>query len=344
VPFGTIKLHPAKWDVWAKADVVELREAIALSLNIDPHALFEAWRNTRQSFDFLAPDEKALVWERVKLSTSHLGGKLKAAGEMFQGSKALETKVHLVGFAEFAAWIGWDLAPRFPGRKERDEVGALILNATRLRPEWNFYADIPHPLLWALVAMACDIDPRNIDVLNPAERIAPDLVQFWKRFTIAQAQVEAGKLAVVEMGEKLSGDFNFAVSVSWDVFSRWTTTLSCPWELPKEFTGAKKSDPADASLPVVVVKQPQESQPKSGTAGETEDRPEQAAPLAENARETLLTIIAGAIGDALENQSTAAKAIERRLEKWGIDSPKHRQILNWLNEAKQAMDKRKAED
>lgn len=305
MPFGTIKLHPTKWDVWARADVVELREAVALSLNIDPCALYTAWQQTRESFDFLAPNEKVLVWERIKLSESHLGGKLQAVGEILLGSKALETKVRLVSFAEFAAWIGWDLPPRFPGRKERDEVGALILNTTRLRPEWNFYADIPHPLLWALVAMACDIDPRNIDVLNPAERTAPDLVQFWKRFTIAQAQVEAGKLAVVEIGEKLPGDFNFATSVSWEVFSRWTTTLSCPWELPKGFPSPESTDTL---------------RPKEGAVENRASEANDKSPSPQQKRKlnNLLVIVAALAKEAEypidENPAAAAAAIAKRIE------------------------------
>ena len=220
-------------------------------------------------------------------------------------------------------------------------AGPLVPNTTRKKPEWDLWGSIPDAFLWAAVALSCDIHPDTIDVMNLG---TSDLAQFTKRFIIAVANVRSGTLATVEKEIPTARLPDTAIVVNLTKFCRWAQGLSYPWELPSEFPRSKNADPPKTAQSVVVSNLVQPSQPESASTNETTAQPKQTTDLAENTRETLLTIIAGAIGENIENQSTAAKTIERRLEKWGIDSPKHRQILNWLNEAKRVLDGRKEKD
>lgn len=85
-------------------------------------------------------------------------------------------------------------------------------------------------------------------------------------------------------------------------------------------------------------------EPNAQADDSTDDQAQGDDGLGKSARVSLLLIVAGALGDTLENQATASAMIERRLQNWGIDRPKKRMILNWLNEAKRLLDERKPKE
>jgi hypothetical protein len=116
------------------------------------------------------------------------------------------------------------------------------------------------------------------------------------------------------------------------------------WDVPAEFPGfivAKAADRMNKAKSSLLTRTPSEIEQKE--TPEQKDDPG-APELGKSARETLLMIVAGAVGDGLEKQATTAATIERRLQNLGIDRPKKRQILNWLNEAKQLLEERKAQE
>jgi hypothetical protein len=116
--------------------------------------------------------------------------------------------------------------------------GPLIPNTTRRKPEWDMWVSVPHANLWAAVALSCDFHPDAIHFFD--ERDAPDLQQYWKRYTIALANVQARILRLVDQGPKQGGmlgalhEFTFVINLA--EFVAWAQGLPVPWELPAEFT------------------------------------------------------------------------------------------------------------
>jgi hypothetical protein len=222
----------------------------------------------------------------------------------------------------------------------------LIPNETRKKPEWDLWGSVPTAYLWAAVALSCDIHPNTVDLMDLS---ASDLAQFTKRFTIALVNARSGTLKVVEHETPTARVPDYAIEVNLLKFASWAQALRYPWELPEEFPFAPKAEHPPLVEAEPATNQAHTTQSESTPPGKSkaqsermDSQVENESELRESARTTLLMIIAGAIGDGIENHSTAAKTIERRLEKWGIESPKHRQILNWLIEAKRVLDERKA--
>ena len=107
----SIKDWPVDWDVWGKADVVELHQAISLSLDVDPDELFAAWKVSGRNLDFLASDERRLFKERIKLCKSHLGRALVVAVAI---SASARTRTHPFQRQADQAHRWRDLACRYP--------------------------------------------------------------------------------------------------------------------------------------------------------------------------------------------------------------------------------------
>jgi hypothetical protein len=361
------------WSIWSKADAVELQDAVALSIDIGPGGERHQHAKMGKALYCPARPNRDDYHERLTLSLSHIGRDLPLAGPPLPPEMPQETsKVRLSDFAAFASRMGWELADNFPWKEMtyvddkgnkvtlvnvdgkqmvRTPAGGYISQeqwhamthpprepAPPMPPwldtspdvDWKLWAPMAFVELPCAVALSCDIDPSSTPCDDP---------EFLRRLAIAINHWDAGTIPrVAGPGSNVPGYLLRYVRLP--DFAKLADSLG--WPLPAAFPRSKNGDPPKTAQPVMDVKPAQPSEPASGNDITTP--PEKTVDLTENARETLLTIIAGAIGDNLENPSTAAKTIERRLEKWGIDSPKHRQILNWLNEAKQALDKRKAKD
>jgi hypothetical protein len=110
-----LPLNKPDWDIWEKADVVELHDALALSLDMDPRELWAAWKNDHRQVSALQGDQRRNLSNRIKLSETHLGRALEVVGSVdLDKYPSVAHRVSLTKFAEFAKQMDWTLPPRFP--------------------------------------------------------------------------------------------------------------------------------------------------------------------------------------------------------------------------------------
>jgi hypothetical protein len=213
-----------------------------------------------------------------------------------------------------------------------------LVQTSKPKPNWEYWINIPEAAIINAVYLSCDIEPRAIKPGELGERPSSELHQFWQRLLIASANAVSGALRRVRgnPGTRLLPECIFD-DVNLVEFSSWVNGLPNPWELSPKFPRVANR----IEVPSTQAKQPAQK----ATPSEQEDVSEGGdQELGKPARGTLLMIIAGALGDNLGNPATAAAMVERRLQSWGIDRPKKRMILNWLNEAKRLLEERKAKD
>ncbi len=130
----------------------------------------------------------------------------------------------------------------------RVSVGPLLPNTTRPKPDWESWGNIRVDHVAFAVALSCDIDPGEIDFYNEAQ--APDLVQFYKRLLIAEANL-GGSLKATKQPYNGIQD---AWKIDLEVFSAWAERLRPPWELPAEFPRPESDDrkPAAKDKPLAT--------------------------------------------------------------------------------------------
>jgi len=182
-------------------------------------------------------------------------------------------------------------------------------------PDWQYWRQIPHVVLWKAVALSCNIEPRrerladteywiNCARWGHAEKVGR-YRGFHDRLEIATARISELVVASVNMGEAN------AAQIKLPEFAAWA--LSMQWEIPQELaniaeTGAK----------------PSKSAAKSETLGATE-------------RGTVQKIIAGFLAqgyshDKILKPYAIAKEIQMALQSAGHDLSDDT-IVNWIKEA-----------
>jgi hypothetical protein len=111
-------------------------------------------------------------------------------------------------------------------------VADLLPNTTRAKPDWEYWSSLDRVSVGAAVALACDVDPREIDFMN--DQNAPDLAQARKRAEIADTCAGKSLRAHRRTHEGL-----YDPIMTWEVtlpdFAAWALGMSRPWTLPEEF-------------------------------------------------------------------------------------------------------------
>ncbi len=70
-------------------------------------------------------------------------------------------------------------------------------NKIRTKPDWVTSLNAGRAYIWAAVALSCDIRPDAIKMNDKSDADAPDLAQFWKRYTVALTNIRALRLPIV---------------------------------------------------------------------------------------------------------------------------------------------------
>lgn len=182
-------------------------------------------------------------------------------------------------------------------------------------PDWNYWRQMPHELLWKAVALSCNIDPRrerlpdcnycvNRARWGDAQR-DDKFREFHDRLEIATARIRELSDASLSMSDANE------VRIELPRFAAWA--LSMQWEIPQQLadiaeTGAKSSKPVA----------------KSETLGATE-------------RGTVQKIIAAFLAQGYSQEKIAkpygiAKEIQTALQSAGHDLSDDT-IVNWIKEA-----------
>jgi len=195
------------------------------------------------------------------------------------------------------------------GAKRKVGIGADAL------PDWNYWRQMPHEVLWKAVALSCNVEPRR-------ERLADSdywmnrarwgdakqddrYREFHDRLEIATARISELAVDPLNMGES-----NVA-RIKLPEFAAWA--LSRQWKIPEQFanmanTATKASKPAA----------------KSESLGTTE-------------RGTVQKIIAGFLAQGFSRATIAkpyaiAKEIQVALESAGLNLSDDT-IVHWIKEA-----------
>lgn len=104
----------AEWDVWRHARIVQVWEAAALSVNIDPRKLT---RGSKRAFDALPVAQE--ISDRTALARTRAGG---LSLEQTDSSSPNRSTVGLAVFGSWAAAQGWKLPVEFPRLQDTSAV------------------------------------------------------------------------------------------------------------------------------------------------------------------------------------------------------------------------------
>jgi hypothetical protein len=182
-------------------------------------------------------------------------------------------------------------------------------------PDWHYWRQMPHEVLWKAVALSCNVEPRREQLvdsnfwLNRARWSDAEqderYREFHDRLEIATARISELAVAPLNMGEAN------VTRIKLPEFAAWA--LSMQWKIPQQLasmaeTGTKAS----------------KSAAKSESLGATE-------------RGTVQKIIAGFLAqgythDKILKPYAIAKEIQAALQSAGLDLSDDT-IVNWIKEA-----------
>ena len=190
-----------------------------------------------------------------------------------------------------------------------------VRTGTDASPDWRYWRQMPHEVLWKAVALSCNIEPRR-------ERLADSnywinrarwggtgeddsYSEFHDRLEIATARISELEVASLNMGEANE------TRIKLPEFAAWA--LSMEWEIPQQLANMAKSA-TKARNPAA----------KSESLGTTE-------------RGTVQKIIAGFLAQGFSRETIArpyavAKEIQTALQSAGHDLSDDT-IVNWIKEA-----------
>ena len=196
------------------------------------------------------------------------------------------------------------------GRAEKKaRIGADI------SPDWHYWRQMPHEVLWKAVALSCDVEPRRerlgdsdywINRARWGDAEQDDRYrEFHDRLEIATARISELEVDPLNMGQS-----NVA-RIKLPEFAAWA--LSMQWEIPEEFANMANTA-TKARNPTV----------KSESLGVTE-------------RGTVQKLIAGFLAqgysrDKISKPYAIAKEIQTALQSAGVNLSDDT-IVNWIKEA-----------
>lgn len=195
------------------------------------------------------------------------------------------------------------------GSKKKARTGADT------SPDWHYWRQMPHELLWKAVALSCNVEPRR-------ERLADSNYwinrarwgnaqqddryrEFHDRLEIATARISEFNDASLNMGEANKARIKLPEFAAW--------ALLMQWKIPQQLANMAKTA-TKASKPAA----------KSETLGATE-------------RGTVQKLIAGFLAqgysrDKISKPYAIAKEIQTALQSAGLNLSDDT-IVNWIKEA-----------
>lgn len=320
-------VDPIDWEKWGRLDSAQVWETILVALGRSP----EGWdfENLEDTFDDTYRSFLAVV-------RSCLGGSLPIhrhpdPDSLVPLSSQERTVVLLPKFREWAEGKGYALPNRFPRAKASADSPTPTAPTTApppAGPDWQHWGQRISVHLAEAVLLSLDVEPLGIDYETYRNE------EYTKRKLVADDHWIRGKLPRAEgdQGNPPSNHFRY---VNLAEFAKWAERLSPPWNLPVGFPKLSQEKQVESAETAPGITTSQQHEPSNSSV---EDKPE----LTKGARESLLTILAAAIGDEkLTKPSSEAGKIERKLGLLGIDKPKKRMIENYLKDAKTLLDNRR---
>lgn len=195
------------------------------------------------------------------------------------------------------------------GAKGKVRIGADV------SPDWRYWRQMPHEMLWKAVALSCNIEPRRERLADSAYWVNrarwggtgedDRYREFRDRLEIATARIS--ELDVVSLNE---GEAN-AVRIKLPEFAAWA--LSMEWKIPQPLASMAK------------------------TTGKVSKPAAKSESLATTERGTVQKIIAGFLAqgyshDKISKPYAIAKEIQTALQSAGLNLSDDT-IVNWIKEA-----------
>jgi hypothetical protein len=310
-------IPPIDWELWSRMPEAYLWEVAAVSLDMTPGTSPGDMTGRARGDEYT---------RRLRLSEAHLGGELPVVswpGKVDNRDPAYAV-VRLKEFAAFARRNGFDLPSRFPV----DPVN------------WDKWGRVDIAEVWQAVAIATGHPPDDVKFQTAEASFGKD---FNEMLAVAMTCLRSS-LPVHERSEvhAFSGFSDYPPTeetrnkVHMSTFREWAEGKG--YTLPNRFPRVMKV--SEPEQPTPAETKPTEAAPAQNPPM-AQEPPSENREIGENARETLLTIIAMLAGEEkLQKAGSEARKMERKLEKRGIESPKYRMIFNHLKAAKQVLENR----
>lgn len=138
------------WAVWAHVPKVEIWEAVALSLDIEPKTV---WQPSSDAMGIPTPftyNEEPEFTNRLEVlvrNAEHF------VGPVYSDASTVHVGIPIVAFVRFAMDRAWQI----PGQLKK-------LAAQDRTPNWSVWANVPHVAAWEAVALSLDLDPKHVRV------------------------------------------------------------------------------------------------------------------------------------------------------------------------------------
>lgn len=193
--------------------------------------------------------------------------------------------------------------------KNKSRVGADT------SPDWHYWRQMPHELLWKAVALSCNIDPRRerlpdsdywVNRARWGDAEQDDRYrEFHNRLKIATARISELASASLSIGESNTAQIKLPEFAAW--------ALSMQWKIPQQLANMAETGTKASKLAA-----------KGETLGATE-------------RGTVQKIIAGFLAQGYSQEKISkpyaiAKEIQTALQSAGHDLSDDT-IVNWIKEA-----------
>ena len=311
----------ANWSLWKKMPQADLWQALFLSMNLEPGDVYR---------DIIPTDAQEKEYEqRLQLADAHIrAGQLPVLSwphKLHNGNMEFAV-VDLRTFGTFAKRIDMTIPPEYPF----DPVN------------WDKWGRSDIAEVWQAVALATQHSPDGVTCQDAKASFGTE----FNDMLAAAVRCLGASLPIYSQDEEGTYDgfrtnpptLETRTKVILPKFREWAEGkgYTLPSRFPRVMKVSEPEQPTPAETKPTEVA-PAQSPPMA------QEPPSENREIGENARETLLTIIAMLAGEEkLKRAGSEARKMERKLELRGIESPKYRMIFNHLKAAEQILENRTA--
>jgi hypothetical protein len=311
---------PANWDFWRRMPQVDLWQAIVLSMGLEPG---------KNNSDFVPTDSQEEEYNRrFQLADAHIRrGQLPVLvwpHKLDNGNMEFAV-VDLRTFGTFARRIDITIPPEYPF----DPVN------------WDTWGRSDVAEVWQAVAIATHNSPDGVTFKQAKESLGRDFSEMLESALRCLRETlpvwSAKKATIFDVIDDDNQPLEATLTkVRLAQFREWAEGkgYTLPGRFPQVMKGSEPEQPTPTETKPAEVA-PTQNPPM------IQEPPSENREIGENARETLLTIIAMLAGEEkLKKAGSEARKMERKLILRGIESPKYRMIFNHLKAAKQVLENR----